>query len=109
MNLFNQKGNIMDTRQVNYTAEQVTQIVEAYKAGTEVDQIATMVGKTVRSVVAKLSREGVYQPKAKAASSRMTKEDLVARIEAHFEMEAGTLDSFTKASRDQLITLASRF
>lgn len=99
----------MDTKQVNYTAEQVTQIVDAYKAGTEVDQIATMVGKTVRSVVAKLSREGVYQPKAKAASSRMTKEDLVARIEAHFEMQPGALDSLTKASRDQLILLASRF
>lgn len=99
----------MDTKQVNYTPEQVTQIVEAYKAGTEVDQIAQLVGKTVRSVVAKLSREGVYQPKAKAASSRMTKEDLVGRIEAHFELERGTLDSLTKASRDQLILLASRF
>lgn len=99
----------MDTKQVNYTPEQVTQIVEAYKAGTEVDQIAQLVGKTVRSVVAKLSREGVYQPKAKAASSRMTKEDLVAKIEAHFELEPGTLDSLTKASRDQLILLASRF
>jgi hypothetical protein len=39
----------------------------------------------------------------------MTKEDLVARIEAHFEMESGALDSLTKASREQLITLASRF
>lgn len=100
----------MDTKQVNYTPEQVAQIVEAYKAGTEVDQIATMVGKTVRSVVAKLSREGVYQPKAKAASGgRVTKEELVAKLEAHFEMEAGSLDTFTKASREQLIMLASRF
>lgn len=99
----------MDTKQVNYTPEQVTQMVEAYKTGVEVDQIAQLVGKTVRSVVAKLSREGVYQPKAKAPSSRLTKEDLVARIEAHFEMESGTLDSLTKASRDQLILIASRF
>lgn len=99
----------MDTKQVNYTPEQVAQIVDAYKAGTEVEQIAALVGKTVRSVVAKLSREGVYQPKAKPTSSRMTKEDLVARIEAHFEMTPGTLDTLTKASRDQLILLASRF
>ena len=99
----------MDTKQVNYTPEQVTQIVDAYKAGTELDQIAQLVGKTVRSVVAKLSREGVYQPKAKAVSSRLTKEDLVARIEAHFEMESGALDSLTKASRDQLVVLASKF
>lgn len=99
----------MDTKNVNYTPEQVTQIVDAYKAGTEVDQIANMVGKTVRSVVAKLSREGVYQPKTKTTSSRLTKEDLVARIEAHFEMEPGALDSLTKASRDQLVVLASKF
>ena len=110
MNLFNQKGTIMDTRQVNYTPEQVTQIVEAYKAGTEIEQIAQLVGKTVRSVVAKLSREGVYQPKAKAAGAgRVTKEDLVAKLEAHFEMEAGSLDTFTKASREPLVLLASRF
>ena len=98
----------MDTKNVNYTPEQVTQIVDAYRSGTDLDQIAQLVGKTVRSVVAKLSREGVYQPKAKANSSRMTKEDLVARIEAHFEMQPGTLDSLTKASRDQLILIASR-
>ena len=100
----------MDTKQVNYTPEQVTQIVDAYKAGTEVEQIAQLVGKTVRSVVAKLSREGVYQPKAKAAGvGRVTKEDLVAKLEAHFEMTPGSLDTFTKASREQLIALASRF
>lgn len=110
MNLFDQKGNeIMDTKQVNYTPEQVSQMVFDYKAGIAVETIAQNMGKTVRSVVAKLSREGVYVAKTKEASIRVTKEDLVAKIEAHFEMEAGTLDSFTKASRDQLMILASRF
>ena len=99
----------MDTKQVNYTAEQVAQMVFDYKAGIAVETIAQNMGKTARSVVAKLVREGVYVAKTKETSIRVTKEDLVAKIEAHFEMEAGSLDTFTKASREQLIMLASRF
>lgn len=99
----------MDTKQVNYTPEMTQDLVAKYTAGMPVDMIAREMGKSARSIVAKLVREGVYVSKTKESSSRMTKEDLVARIEAHFEMEAGTLDSFTKASRDQLILLASRF
>lgn len=99
----------MDTKQVNYTPEMTQDLVARYTAGMPVDMIARELGKTVRSVVAKLVREGVYQAKTKEASIRLTKEDLVAKIEAHFEMNPGTLDSLTKASRDQLILLASRF
>lgn len=99
----------MDTKTVNYTPEMTQDLVARYTAGMPVDMIARELGKTVRSVVAKLVREGVYQAKTKEASIRLTKEDLVAKIEAHFEMNPGTLDSLTKASRDQLILLASRF
>ena len=99
----------MDTKTVNYTPEMTQDLVARYTAGMPVDMIARELGKTVRSVVAKLVREGVYQAKTKEASVRLTKEDLVAKIEAHLELEPGTLDSLTKASRDQLILLASRF
>jgi hypothetical protein len=98
-----------EAKNVNYTPEQTQELVGRYTAGMPVEMIAREMSRTVRSVVAKLSREGVYQPKAKSVSSRLTKEDLVARIEAHFEMNPGTLDSLTKASRDQLILIASRF
>lgn len=97
-------------KQVNYTPEQVQEVVSKYTAGTPVETIAQEMGRSVRSIVAKLSREGVYVAKAKASTApRMTKEDLVASIESRFEMAPGTLDSFTKASREQLILLASRF
>ena len=49
----------MENKAQNYTAEQTQLIVEQYKSGTPVEQIAQMIGKTTRSVVAKLSREGV--------------------------------------------------
>lgn len=100
----------MDTKQVNYTVEQVAQIVEQYKAGVELDQIANTVGKTVRSVVAKLSREGVYTPKAKAVGAgRVTKEDLVAKIAKSLGFEQGALASLAKASKEDLELLASKF
>jgi len=48
---------------VNYTTEQTAQVVAEYQAGVTVEQIAETMGKTARSVIAKLSREGVYKPK----------------------------------------------
>jgi hypothetical protein len=99
----------METKNVNYTEAQTQDLISRYTAGMPVDMIAREMSRTVRSVVAKLSREGVYVAKTKTASSRLTKEDLVARIETGMGFEAGTLDSLTKASRDQLILIASKF
>jgi predicted transcriptional regulator len=51
------------TKAVNYTAEQTAKMVADYSAGVTVETIAENLGKTVRSVVAKLSREKVYVAK----------------------------------------------
>lgn len=53
----------MTAKTVNYTPEQTAQMVADYQAGTTVETIAEALGKTVRSVVAKLSREKVYVAK----------------------------------------------
>ena len=53
----------MTAKAVNYTAEQTAKMVADYKAGVTVEAIATELGKTVRSIVAKLSREKVYTAK----------------------------------------------
>ena len=45
---------------INYTPEQTAQIIADYQAGLSVEIIADNLGKTVRSIVAKLSREKVY-------------------------------------------------
>ena len=92
----------------NYTQDQVAKMVVDYKAGVAVDVIAAAVGKSVRSVVAKLSREGVYQAKTRDAAPRATKEDLVRIIAGRLELDHTHLDSLTKASRDQLVLLATR-
>ena len=50
----------MASKIVNYTPEQTLAMVADYQAGVSVETIAQNMGKTVRSVVAKLSREKVY-------------------------------------------------
>ena len=44
----------------NYTTELTAEITGLYENGTTVEDIATAVGKSVRSVRSKLVREGVY-------------------------------------------------
>ena len=59
----------MAEKAINYTPEQTAQIVAEYKAGTSVESLAEALGKSVRSIVAKLSREGVYQKKEYATKT----------------------------------------
>ncbi len=95
---------------VNYTAEQTAQMLEMYGQGVAVEMVAEAMGRSARSVIAKLSREGVYQSKAKAkAGTRVTKADLVRKIEAAVGAEAGTLESLEKASHDALEMVARQF
>ncbi|NDB15243.1 MAG: hypothetical protein EBX53_12735, partial [Betaproteobacteria bacterium] len=54
----------MAEKAVNYTAEQTAKIIADYQAGVAVESIAQAMGKTVRSIVAKLSREKVYIAKS---------------------------------------------
>jgi len=97
------------TKTVNYTAEQTTQVVEAYKAGTSVEQIAMELGKSTRSIVAKLSREGVYQPKTKSAGqTRVKKAELVDRLAAACDVAPEVFESLEKANYEVLELLLAK-
>ena len=90
---------------VNYTPDQVETMVEMYTNGTPVRVIADEVGKSTRSVIAKLSREGVYVAKPrKVATGAVRKADIVATIANHIGAD---LESLTKASKDDLVVLAT--
>ena len=94
---------------VNYTVEQTTQLVEAYKSGSTVEQIAQELGKSTRSVVAKLSREGVYEPKTKArGETRVKKAELVDRLAAACEVAPEVFESLEKANYEVLELLLSK-
>ena len=87
----------------NYTPEQTAQAVSSYQAGVAVEQIALTLGKSVRSVVAKLSREGVYVAKTKAAgASRVTKADLVGAIAGKAGVPVAVVASLEKATAEAL-------
>jgi predicted transcriptional regulator len=67
----------------NYTPEMTAEVVQAYQAGEAVEALAARLGKTTRSIVAKLSREGVYVAKTAAkGQARVRKSELVDRLAA---------------------------
>jgi len=99
----------MSTKTVNYSPEQTAQMIADYQAGTSVETIAEKFGKTVRSVVAKLSREKVYV--AKAYKTKSGEIPIKKDVHADFigEMlgltEADT-ESLTKANKTALAKIA---
>lgn len=92
----------MTEKPVNYTPEQTAQLVANYKAGASVEALAEMFGKTTRSVVAKLSREGVYQAKTKNTVTRVKKSELVDRIANLCSATPEAFDSLEKANHEVL-------
>lgn len=98
----------MTEKTINYTEAQVLQIVEGYKAGETTEALAIKVGKTVKSVVAKLVREGVYKSATKAKTARTTKADLINKIAQELNLEVTQLESFEKATFAALEALATK-
>lgn len=94
---------------VNYTEEMTSAIVAAYTANpvkATVEALAEEHDKSVRSIIAKLVREGVYQAQervTKTGEPVVRKQDLVAQIEASTGVE---FPSLVKASKADLVELA---
>ena len=95
----------MTAKTVNYTADQTEKMIVQYQDGMTVEAIADSLGKSVRSVVAKLSREKVY-----IAKNYVTKTgEAVVRKDVHADFIAQELglseadaDSLTKANKTAL-------
>lgn len=90
---------------VNYTDEQTAKAVADYQAGVTVDAIAAAMGKTARSIVAKLSREGVYKKKEYVSKTgeKVEKKDATAdAIGAVLRLTEAETESLTKANKTAL-------
>ena len=90
---------------VNYTPEQTTKMVADYQAGVTVEKIAEALGKTARSVVAKLSREGVYKKKeykTKTGEAVVKKDAHADAIGAILRLPENDIESLTKANKSAL-------
>lgn len=91
-----------------YTAEQTVELVEAYKASPTAEVVATFAekfGKTVKSVVAKLAREGVYKKKeytGKTGVAPIKKDEIADAMQLMFNLTEAEADSLTKANKTAL-------
>lgn len=95
----------MAEKAVNYTAEQTAKIIADYKAGVAVEAIASAMGKSVRSIVAKLSREKVYVAKQYVSKTgeRPVKKDVTAdAIGSILRLSENDIESLTKANKSAL-------
>jgi transposase-like protein len=91
----------------NYSPEMTKQIVEAYQNGQTVEAIAEQTGKSPRSIVAKLSREGVYQAKTKARGVNLVrKADLITEIAHSIGTNEELIESLEKATKEALELIA---
>ena len=95
----------MATKIVNYTPEQTAKMIADYQSGITVEMIAENMGKTVRSVVAKLSREKVYKAKeyvSKTGEKPVKKDVHADAIGAILRLPENDTESLTKANKSAL-------
>ena len=96
---------------MNYTDEQTKYMVEEYtKKPTRitVERLAKELDKTPKSVIGKLSREGVYRRsvyKTKTGETPVTKTELVEELAYAFELNPAVLAGLEKAPKNVLKVL----
>ena len=99
----------MTEKTVNYTPDLTKELVDRYVAGETVEALAEALGKTTRSVVAKLSREGVYKSKTKTVGvARVKKADLVDKLADACGVAPEVFESLEKANHDVLEALVAK-
>lgn len=96
------------TKTENYTAEQVAAMLSAYNelpTKATVESLASKMGKSTRSIIAKLSREGVYQKAERVSKSGapvQKKDGIADAIGAVLKMTEAEVESLTKANKTAL-------
>ena len=93
------------TKAVNYTPEQTSAMLADYAAGVSTETIAVNMGKSLRSVVAKLSREKVYVAKtyvSKTGEKPVKKDAHADAIGAVLKLTEPEIESLTKANKTAL-------
>ena len=101
---------------IKYTPEQEEELFNAYSRANTVeerdevvDTFAIKFNKPRRSIIAKLSKMGIYVSKAKVSkvtgNKPVTKEQLVTKIESRFGVEAEAFMGLEKAPKLVLVAL----
>ena len=96
---------------MNYNQEQTQHIVDAYKAEANmltVEKLAEELGKSTKSIIGKLSREGVYERavyKNKSGTSPITKAEICSNIADNLGIEIESLVGLEKSPKATLQAL----
>ena len=98
---------------VNYTPEQVELMIEAYKSNPSretVENLAEDLNKSVKSIIGKLSREGVYKKtiyKTKTGEDPETKKEIVQELAERLDINYEAVAGLEKAPKTALKILRS--
>ena len=90
---------------MNYTEDQTKHIIEAYKDKPNretVEKLAEELDKSVKSIIGKLSREGVYKKTeytTKTGEKPVTKLELVQELAERLEINPNALAGLEKAPK----------
>jgi hypothetical protein len=90
---------------VNYSPEQTAAVVSGYTNGMSVESLAQDMGKSARSIIAKLSREGVYKAKVyqtKQGETVIKKDAHADAIGSILNLSESETESLTKANKSVL-------
>jgi hypothetical protein len=93
---------------MKYTVEIVNKLVEDYKAGITVEDIAAGLGVPNRSVIAKLSSLGIYKRKEylnKRGEVPIKKEEYIERIADLLDINLDLLESLEKVTKTALMLI----
>ena len=92
----------------NYTTEQVDHMIKAYSEKpdrTTVNMLAEDFDKSIKSIIGKLSREGVYQKavyKTKTGEIPVTKAQLVENLATLLEIPSSKIMGLEKAPKQDI-------
>jgi len=93
---------------VNYTAEQTARVIVGYTDGVTVENLAAELGKSARSIIAKLSREGIYKKKeyvTKAGEPAILKDAHADAIGSILNLSEPEITSLTKCNKAVLVKI----
>lgn len=97
----------------NYTTEQVSYMIDKYDESPTretVEILSQELGKSTKSIIGKLSREGVYQKAiyvSKTGEIPITKKELVVSISTALDGDLDKLEGLEKSPKQELKYLLS--
>ena len=98
-------------KNVNYTPEVTQEICDSYETSPNMDtvrKLAEIHGKTTKSIIGKLSREGVYQKASyttKTGAKPITKAEIVAQITDQLNLDETAVAGLEKAPKAALVAV----